>query len=109
MLSFLIVSIIFCLLILLSEYFIITSISTITDKILINIPVIGRLYITLLIPIFIDKYIMYDKNIPIGIPINNDLEQVIILSKNIIFKILIDNLVIERIGSDKTGYWRILK
>lgn len=84
MLSFLIVSIIFCLLILLSEYFIITSISTITDKILINIPVIGRLYITLLIPIFIDKYIMYDKNIPIGIPINNDLEQVIILSKNII-------------------------
>ena len=52
---------------------------------------------------------MYDKNIPIGIPINNDLEQVIILSKNIIFKILIDNLVIERIGSDKTGYWRILK
>ena len=24
-------------------------------------------------------------------------------------KILIDNLVIERIGSDKTGYWRILK
>lgn len=84
MLSFLIVSIIFCLLILLSEYFIITSISTITDKILINIQVIGRLYITLLIPIFIDKYIMYDKNIPIGIPINNDLEQVIILSKNII-------------------------
>lgn len=84
MLSFLIVSIIFCLLILLSEYFIITSISTITDKILINIPVIGRLYITLLIPIFIDKYIMYDKNIPIGIPINNDLKQVIILSKNII-------------------------
>ena len=52
---------------------------------------------------------MYDKNIPIGIPINNDLEQVIILSKNIIFKILIDTLVIERIGSDKTGYWRILK
>lgn len=51
---------------------------------LINIPVIGRLYITLLIPIFIDKYIMYDKNIPIGIPINNELKQVIILSKNII-------------------------
>ncbi len=25
------------------------------------------------------------------------------------FKILIDNLVIERIGSDKTGYWQILK
>ena len=25
------------------------------------------------------------------------------------FKILIDNLVIERIGSDKTGYWKILK
>lgn len=25
------------------------------------------------------------------------------------FKILIDNLIIERIGSDKTGYWQILK
>lgn len=25
------------------------------------------------------------------------------------FKILIDNLVIKRIGSDKTGYWQILK
>ena len=25
------------------------------------------------------------------------------------FKVLIDNLVIERIGSDKTGYWQIIK
>ena len=25
------------------------------------------------------------------------------------FKILIDNLIIERIGSDKAGYWQILK
>ena len=25
------------------------------------------------------------------------------------FKILIDNLIIERVGSDKTGYWQILK
>ena len=25
------------------------------------------------------------------------------------FKVLIDNLIIERIGSDKTGYWQILK
>ena len=25
------------------------------------------------------------------------------------FKILIDNLIIERIGSDKEGYWQILK
>ncbi len=25
------------------------------------------------------------------------------------FKILIDNSVIERVGSDKTGYWQIIK
>ena len=25
------------------------------------------------------------------------------------FKILIDNLIIERMGSDKAGYWQILK
>ena len=25
------------------------------------------------------------------------------------FKVLIDNSIIERIGSDKTGYWNILK
>lgn len=25
------------------------------------------------------------------------------------FKILTDNLIIERIGSDKAGYWQILK
>ena len=25
------------------------------------------------------------------------------------FKILIDNSIVERIGSDKTGYWQILK
>ena len=25
------------------------------------------------------------------------------------FKVLIDNSIIERIGSDKTGYWQILK
>ena len=25
------------------------------------------------------------------------------------FKILIDNSIVERIGSDKTGYWQVLK
>ena len=25
------------------------------------------------------------------------------------FKVLIDNSVIERVGSDKTGYWQIIK
>ena len=25
------------------------------------------------------------------------------------FKVLIENCIVERIGSDKTGYWQILK
>ena len=42
---------------------------------------------------------------------NNILNDINVNVRNIKrnFKILIDNLIIERIGSDKAGYWQILK
>lgn len=40
---------------------------------------------------------------------NNILNDVNLRIIKMHFKILIDNLIIERIGSDKAGYWQILK
>ena len=74
MFSFRIVSIIFLFLVLLTEYFIRVNTNINTIQMLIIIPLYGNVYLKIITP-FRAKYTKYDKDIPIGIPINNDLIQ----------------------------------